>query len=154
MQEVEQDIVERVFNLGDRNVGSIMTHRSELVWLDLTDSIEQIREKVQENLFNIYPVAAGKFDDIKGVVYLKDLFGRIDEPDFSLSQVIRPAEFMPENQSVYNALEQAYSDVRQRCAKKEEKGFVKVTFLQDSKARRWRVVSTTWEMTRPCPQMS
>ena len=97
---------ERVFNLGDRNVGSIMTHRSELVWLDLTDSIEQIREKVQENLFNIYPVAAGKFDDIKGVVYLKDLFGRIDEPDFSLSQVIRPAEFMPENQSVYNALEQ------------------------------------------------
>ena len=63
-----------------------MTHRSELVWLDLTDSIEQIREKVQENLFNIYPVAAGKFDDIKGVVYLKDLFGRIDEPDFSLSQ--------------------------------------------------------------------
>ena len=106
VQEVEQDIVERVFNLGDRNVGSIMTHRSELVWLDLTDSIEQIREKVQENLFNIYPVAAGKFDDIKGVVYLKDLFGRIDEPDFSLSQVIRPAEFMPENQSVYNALEQ------------------------------------------------
>ena len=88
------------------DVGSIMTHRSELVWLDLTDSIEQIREKVQENLFNIYPVAAGKFDDIKGVVYLKDLFGRIDEPDFSLSQVIRPAEFMPENQSVYNALEQ------------------------------------------------
>ena len=34
------------------------------------------------------------------------MFGRIDEPDFSLSQVIRPAEFMPENQSVYNALEQ------------------------------------------------
>ena len=42
VQEVEQDIVERVFNLGDRNVGSIMTHRSELVWLDLTDSIEPV----------------------------------------------------------------------------------------------------------------
>lgn len=106
VQEVEQDIVERVFNLGDRNVGSIMTHRSELVWLDITDSIEQIRGKVQENLFNIYPVASGKFDDIKGVVYLKDLFGRIDAKDFSLEQVIRPAQYLPENQSVYNALEQ------------------------------------------------
>ena len=53
VQEVEQDIVERVFNLGDRNVGSIMTHRSELVWLDVTDSTEKIREKVEENLFNI-----------------------------------------------------------------------------------------------------
>lgn len=106
VQEVEQDIVERVFNLGDRNVGSIMTHRSDLVWLDVTDSIEKIREKVQENLFNIYPVASEKFDNIKGVVYLKDLFGRIDESDFSLEEVIRPAQYLPENQSVYNALEQ------------------------------------------------
>ena len=106
VQEVEQDIVERVFNLGDRNVGSIMTHRSDLVWLDVTDSIEKIREKVQENLFNIYPVASEKFDNIKGVVYLKDLFGRIDDPDFSLEEVIRPAQYLPENQSVYNALEQ------------------------------------------------
>ena len=102
----EQDIVERVFNLGDRNVGSIMTHRSDLVWLDLTDSNEQIREKVQENLFNIYPVASEEFDNFKGVVYLKDLFGRIDEPDFSLEQVVRPPQYLPENQSVYNALEQ------------------------------------------------
>ncbi|WP_099462961.1 hemolysin family protein [Parabacteroides provencensis] len=106
VQEVEQDIVERVFNLGDRNVGSIMTYRSELVWLDITDSIEEIRKKVQENLFNIYPVSSEKFDNVLGVVYLKDLFGRIDAPDFSLSQVIRPAQFVPENQSVYNALEQ------------------------------------------------
>lgn len=106
VQEVEQDIVERVFNLGDRNVGSIMTHRSELVWLDVTDSIDEIREKVQENLFNIYPVASEKFDNIVGVVYLKDLFGKIESQEFSLSQVIRPAQFLPENQSVYNALEQ------------------------------------------------
>ncbi len=106
VQEVEQDIVERVFNLGDRNVGSIMTHRSDLVWLDLTDSNEQIREKVKENLFNIYPVASEEFDNFKGVVYLKDLFGRIDEPDFSLEQVVRPPQYLPENQSVYNALEQ------------------------------------------------
>ncbi len=106
VQEVEQDIVERVFNLGDRNVGSIMTYRSELVWLDITDSIEEIRKKVQENLFNIYPVSSERFDNVLGVVYLKDLFGRIDAPDFSLSQVIRPAQFVPENQSVYNALEQ------------------------------------------------
>ena len=63
VQEEEQDIVERVFNLGDRNVGSIMTHRSELVWLDVTDSTEKIREKVEENLFNIYPVASEKFDN-------------------------------------------------------------------------------------------
>ena len=106
VQEVEQDIVERVFNLGDRNVGSIMTHRSELVWLDVADSNQSISDKVKENLFNVYPVASERFDNIQGIVYLKDLFGKIDSPDFKLSQVIRPALFVPENQSVYNALEQ------------------------------------------------
>lgn len=106
VQEVEQDIVERVFNLGDRNVGSIMTHRSDLVWLDVKDSNEAINDKVKQNLYNTYPVANQKFDDILGVVYLKDLFGKIDDPVFRLKDIIRPAQYMPENLSVYNALEQ------------------------------------------------
>ncbi|MDR1937547.1 MAG: hemolysin family protein [Tannerellaceae bacterium] len=106
VQEVEQDIVERVFNLGDRNVGSIMTHRSDLVWLDVTDSNEKIREKVQENLYNTYPVISKTFDKMRGVVYLKDLFGKIYSPDFSLEELIRPVQYLPENLSVYKALEQ------------------------------------------------
>lgn len=106
VQEVEQDIVERVFNLGDRNIGTIMTHRADLVWLDVTDTQESIKEKVKEHLFNTYPVASEKFDNILGVVHLKDLFLSLDAPDFSLTRIIRPAQFLPENLSVYNALEQ------------------------------------------------
>ncbi len=106
IREVEQDIVERVFNLGDRDVASIMTHRSELVWLDISDSAEQIREKVRESLFNIYPVSSGGFDNLAGVVYLKDLFCNINLPGFELEQVIRPVQYLPETRSVYNVLEQ------------------------------------------------
>jgi putative hemolysin len=106
VQEVEQDIVERVFTLGDRDVGSIMTHRSDLVWIDVNDTPEKIRAKVKENLYNTYPVVSEKLDNIEGVVYLKDLFDKIDTPDFSLSQSLRPAQFVPEDQSVYKALEQ------------------------------------------------
>jgi putative hemolysin len=106
VQEVEQDIVERVFHLGDRTVGSIMTHRSDVVWIDMSDSVEKIREKVRANLYNTYPVASGKFNNIKGVVFLKDLFGNIDSPAFSLPGVLRPAQFIQENMSVYKALEQ------------------------------------------------
>jgi putative hemolysin len=106
VQEVEQDIVERVFNLGDRNVGSIMTHRSDLVWLDIMDSNEKIREKVQENLYNTYPVISETFNKMLGVVYLKDLFGKIYSAEFSLQELIRPVQYLPENLSVYKALEQ------------------------------------------------
>ena len=106
VQEVEQDIVERVFTLGDRDVGSIMTHRSDLVWIDIHDTPDKIRAKVKDNLYNTYPVVSGKLDNIEGVVFLKDLFDKIDMPDFSLSQSLRPAQFVPEDQSVYKALEQ------------------------------------------------
>jgi putative hemolysin len=106
VQEVEHDIVERVFTLGDRDAGSIMTHKSDVVWMDIRDDRATVHERVKENLFNVYPVASEKFDNIVGVVYLKDLFGRIDAPDFTLSQVMRPAQFVPEDQSVYNTLEQ------------------------------------------------
>ena len=106
VQEVEQDIVERVFNLGDRNVGSIMTHRSDIVWIDIADSKDKIREKVEQNLYNTYPVISETFDNLLGVVYLKDLFCKIDAPDFSLKELIRPVKYLPENLSVYNALEQ------------------------------------------------
>jgi putative hemolysin len=111
VQEVEQDIVERVFNLGDRNVGSIMTHRSDLVWLDVNDSNERTREKVQENLYNTYPVISDNFNNLLGVVNLKDLFGRIYSADFSLKELIRPIQYLPENLSVYKALGQ-FQDAR------------------------------------------
>ena len=51
IQEVEQDIVEKVFNLGDRKIGSIMTHRSDLIWLEIGESAESIRNKVKENVY-------------------------------------------------------------------------------------------------------
>ena len=106
IQEVEQDIVERVFNLGDRNISSIMTHRSDVVWLDVNDSNEEIKKTVQENLFSLYPVADEELDQILGIVYLTDLFGHIDAPGFDLRKVIRQPRFFPENLSVYNTLEQ------------------------------------------------
>ncbi|MDR3129055.1 MAG: hemolysin family protein [Tannerellaceae bacterium] len=104
VQEVEQDIVGRVFNLGDRNLGTIMTHRSELVWLDLNDSPDVIRQKIQSRLFNIYPVACERLDKLCGVVYLKDLFLHLNDSGFSLRQILRQARYLPENQSVYNVL--------------------------------------------------
>ncbi|MFA6590591.1 MAG: CNNM domain-containing protein, partial [Bacteroidales bacterium] len=66
IKEVEQDIVERVFTLGDRNVGSIMTHRSELVWLDVSRDNQYTSDLIKQNLFNVYPVADSELDELLG----------------------------------------------------------------------------------------
>lgn len=106
VQEVEHDIVDRVFLLGDRNVGSIMTHRNEVVRLDISDDRETIRQKVKEHLFDTYPVVDQGLDNLLGVVSIKDLFVTLDTPDFSLQTIMCGGNFLPENQSVYSALEQ------------------------------------------------
>ncbi len=107
IDEVEEDIVGRVFSLGDRNVSSIMTHRSDIVWLDPAQNAAEIRQAVCEDLHDIYPVAEGNIiDHVSGVVYLKDLFSNVDAEGFRLETVVRPARFFHENMSVYHALEQ------------------------------------------------
>lgn len=106
IQEVEQDIVERVFLMGDLKVESIMTHRSEVVSMKLDMTLPQIKQQLQEDVFEVYPVADGDLDKISGVVHLKDLIAQLDKEDFRLEQIIQPACYFYENMSVYKALEQ------------------------------------------------
>ena len=105
IQRVEQEIVDRVFSLGDMDICSIMTHRSDIVWLDIRRDNDYLRSRIKENVFNVYPVCDGSLDEILGVVGLKDLFTYAEDPDFRLEKIIRPAEFLPESMSVYKAME-------------------------------------------------
>lgn len=106
VQIIEQDIVGRVFTLGDRKVESIMTHRNDIVWIDINMPMQQIKQIVQQNLYESYPVANGNMDEIMGIVQLKDLFIRADEPDFDLNEIVTQATCFPENMDVYKAFEQ------------------------------------------------
>ncbi|NDV47716.1 HlyC/CorC family transporter [Paludibacter sp. 221] len=106
VQEIEQDIVERVFTLGDRKVESIMTHRSDIVWIEVGMTIPEIKSIICLHLFESYPVADNNLDQIVGMVSLKDLFCEIDNPTFDLKSITTPAPCFPENMDVYRAFEQ------------------------------------------------
>ena len=107
VQEVEQDIVDRVFSLGDRSVSTIMTHRNEMVSIDIDMPNSEIFQIVYEHLYQVYPITRNRtLDDIVGVVYLKDLFGKVQETSFNLRDVIRPAQYFHETMDVYKALDQ------------------------------------------------
>lgn len=105
VQEVEQDIVERVFNLGDRNISSIMTHRSDLICLDVQDDNTTLKSKITSDLHAVYPLCEDGLDNIIGIVSLKDLFGKIDDKNFDIRAVASTPYFLPENMSVYTAME-------------------------------------------------
>jgi Hemolysins and related proteins containing CBS domains len=106
VQEVEHDIVERVFLLGDLKVNSLMTYRKEIVTLDINMNMNQIREIIAKNLHESYPVVDGNIDNLKGIVSLKDIVISIGKEDFKISDIITKATYFHEGMSVYNALEQ------------------------------------------------
>lgn len=106
VQEIEQDIVNRVFSVGDRSVSSLMTSRNKMTSLDLTDSKDEIRKIVSEDMHNFYPIYDSDRQDFVGIVSLKKLFTEVERDDFNLSNIYSEASYISENASAYQALEQ------------------------------------------------
>jgi putative hemolysin len=103
IEATEQEIIQRVFHLGDRNVTSLMTHRSDVVWFDVNDNESNIREKIESEPHSIYPVCDKSIDNIKGIVSIKDMY--ITPDDVSFKQVMKTPLFVPENITPYKLLE-------------------------------------------------
>lgn len=105
-EEIEQEIVHNVFQLGDRRVTSLMTNRQEIVWLDIEDSVEENKAKVFETKHAVYPLCRGTVDNVLGLIYIKDLIGEdVDERIASLHTLKREPVYLPESNRAYQALE-------------------------------------------------
>lgn len=104
VQEIEQDIVERVFHLGDRTIASLMTHKNDVIYLHLEDDVETIRHTVNREMHSLYPVYGEDKGYIVGIVLLKDLFRYLDNPDFRLQDHLLKPSFITEHISAYEVL--------------------------------------------------
>ena len=105
VQEIEQDIVERVFHIGDRKINSLMTHRQSIVYLSLEDTVEEAKAKVLDELHSVYPVCNDNMDDVEGIVLLKDLFTGFEKGNFNLKSITKEPVYLIEHTSAYKALE-------------------------------------------------
>lgn len=103
IEEAEQEIIERVFHLGDRNITSLMTHRSDIVWFSIHDTVGDLKKATTEMAHTVYPVCEENIDSIKGVVLLKELF--LADDSKQLKELMQPALYVPENNSAYQLLE-------------------------------------------------
>lgn len=105
-EEAEQDMVEGIFSLGDSRVYSLMTPRTEVVWLDINDSIEEIREKIAECPYSRFPVRQDSLETIVGIVKSRDLLVEsLSGKSVDLKSLLKPAHFIPETMFASRALE-------------------------------------------------
>lgn len=105
-EESEQDMVEGIFSLGDSRVYSLMTPRTDLVWLDVTDSMEEIRQKIADSPYSRFPVRQDSLETIIGIVKSRDLLVEsLSGNEIDLKSLLKPAYFIPETMFASRALE-------------------------------------------------
>ncbi|WP_106603039.1 hemolysin family protein [Chitinophaga ginsengisoli] len=105
IEETEQEIIERVFHLGDRNITSLMTHRTDIVYLDIHDPKQVIRSKILDSPHSVYPVCDDVIDNILGIITIKDLYTAAADTGHDLARIMKKPLFVPENNSAYQVLE-------------------------------------------------
>lgn len=106
IQDIEQDIVERVFEFGDRKVKSLYTHKNDIVFFVVTDDLKTVREKITAEKHSAYPVCSeDDIDKIIGIVLLKDLFTPSIEKNFNLLEFIKEPLYFTEGTFAYKLLE-------------------------------------------------
>jgi putative hemolysin len=103
IEEAEQEIIERVFHLGDRNITSLMTHRSDIEWMEVNAKVADIKQRMREVVHSTYPLCEGTVDNIKGIINIKNIL--LAEDDVPLKDLMTPGMFVPENNSAYQLLE-------------------------------------------------
>jgi putative hemolysin len=122
IEEAEQEIIERVFHLSDRNITSLMTHRSDIEWLEGDKKVGEVRAQLQDMIHSVYPVCEDNIDHIKGVVSIKDLFTA--DADATIFSIMRAAMYVPENNSAYQVLEKFKQTKIHQCFIVDEYGSV------------------------------
>lgn len=106
VEEAEQNIVGRVFELGDRQVRSLMTPRPEIFWIDIDDSSEENRRSIAQNTYTRILVCQEDLDHVLGFVKVIDLFTQLlSGQPLDLTTNLRRPLFVPETTSVLKILE-------------------------------------------------
>lgn len=105
-EEGEQDLVEGVFRFADRHVSTLMTPRTDIVWLDVDDPPEDTERRLIEAIHSRFPVGRGNLDNILGIAYTKDLLSRsLAGQPLDPEESLRSPLFVPENARALRLLE-------------------------------------------------
>lgn len=101
----EQQMLEGVIRFGDETVVDIMTSRLDMVMLDIKATFRDVMDCIGENFYSRVPVFSGTSDNIRGILYIKDLLPYLEKGDgFRWQSLVRPAFFVPETRKVDDLL--------------------------------------------------
>ncbi|MDD3114337.1 MAG: transporter associated domain-containing protein, partial [Anaerovibrio sp.] len=132
-EKKEQNLVDRVFHMSDQTAYSLMTPRTQVMWIDLTDSLEQNMTLIRATSEAIIPVGRESLDDFCGVIYIKDVFNAaLDNQPLDLTKFIRKPMVIPRSMESFRILEQFQeTGIHEAAVLDEYGGVIGFITLQD-----------------------
>ncbi len=117
----QNEFVDNVLDLGDKDAESIMTPRTDVVFLDIEDPLEENLEVIKQHKYTRYPVCRGNRDHIVGFVHIKDLYGLA--PDTPMSEWnIRELPPIPETVPIARLIDLLQEERTEICLVVDEHG--------------------------------
>lgn len=107
LQEAQEEVVVRVLNIGERRIGDIMTPRTEVEWIDVEDSRQEVLGTIRDCVHEQLLVGRGSIDEPLGMVLKKDLLHQVlDGRELDPLAVVREPLVVHESMSIFRVLEQ------------------------------------------------
>ena len=101
----EKSMLQGIIRFGDETVKEVMTSRQDVVDLDIKSTFDEVLKCVIDNNYSRIPVYQGNTDNIRGVLYIKDLLPHLSKPaTFRWQALIRPPYFVPETKKIDDLL--------------------------------------------------
>lgn len=101
----EKNMLEGIVRFGDETAKEVMTSRQDVVALDFKSSFPEVINSIVENNYSRMPVYQGSFDNVRGILYIKDLLPHLSKPaSFRWQSLIRPPYFVPETKKIDDLL--------------------------------------------------
>lgn len=131
IEELEQDMMERVLLLGDRSVASLMTNRIEVEWIDVNAETQDILEKIVESNHSLFPVCDDEIDKVVGVLSSKKFLVALQrERMANIRYLMDNARVIPENMKALAALEEFKANKTKIAVVVDEYGSVQGVLTQ------------------------
>lgn len=103
----DNNMLKGIVKFADESVREVMTSRLDMVGVDVSATYEQLMDCIVKNVYSRIPVFEVTRDNVKGILYIKDLFPYLDKPAaFEWQSLIRPAFFVPETKKIDELLKE------------------------------------------------
>ena len=115
IKEEERELINNVFELNDITVSEIMKHRKDIFAVDINISNDELMEELskEEYRYSRIPVYEETIDDIKGILYVKDVLKNIKKKNFRVKNVVKDAYFVSQNRLINEVFKELQKNKKQ-----------------------------------------